>query len=167
MLTPFDAGLTKLEGRFLRSTATLHSSGVTVTLPLSRKCALLKCHSSLEFFSHSFVWSIVADEEVHLQTISKEPACENPKLNYLKKIIIKYFRENPDSRGIVFVKTREMTVALMNWMQETDGLKELNPHNVVGSNAPSQKAGTFTRRAKTSHSVKRSDSARRVSVTKL
>jgi len=41
----------------------------------------------------------------------------------------------------VFVKTREMTVALMNWMQATDDLKELNPHNVVGSNAPSQKAG--------------------------
>ena len=54
---------------------------------------------------------------------------------------MKYFEENEDSRGIVFVKTRELTVALMNWMKETDNLKELNPHNLVGSNAPSQKAG--------------------------
>jgi ATP-dependent RNA helicase DDX58 len=46
-----------------------------------------------------------------------------------------------DSRGIVFVKTREMTVALVNWMIETEELKELNPHNLVGTNAPSQKAG--------------------------
>jgi len=57
---------------------------------------------------------------------------------------LKYFRENEDSCGIVFAKTREMTVALMNWMNETDELKELNPHNLVGSNAPSQKAGTFS-----------------------
>jgi len=41
----------------------------------------------------------------------------------------------------VFVKTRELTVALMNWMKATDELKQLNPHNLVGSNAPSQKAG--------------------------
>jgi hypothetical protein len=29
----------------------------------------------------------------------------------------------------------------MNWMKETPELKALNPHNLVGSNAPSQKAG--------------------------
>lgn len=66
---------------------------------------------------------------------------ENPKLKYLKNEILNYFRDNEDSRGIVFVKTREMTVALLNWMKETAELNKLNPHNLVGSNAPSQKAG--------------------------
>ena len=83
----------------------------------------------------------MADEKDRLTAISADPQYENPKLNYLKKIILKYFGENEDSRGIVFVKTREMTVALMNWMTETEELKDLNPHNLVGSNAPSQKAG--------------------------
>jgi len=88
-------------------------------------------------------YSIIADAKDHLTAISADPRYENPKLNYLKKIIVKYFQKNKDSCGIVFVKTREMTVALMNWMKETDELKELKPHNLVGSNAPSQKAGMF------------------------
>jgi len=82
-----------------------------------------------------------ADDKDRLTAISMDPSCENPKLNELKENILKHFRENKDSCGIVFAKTREMTVALMNWMNETDELKELNPHNLVGSNAPSQKSG--------------------------
>jgi len=85
---------------------------------------------------------VTTDEKDRLAAISKDPQYENPKLNYLKQRILKYFGENENSCGIVFVKTREMTVALMNWMNETEELKILKPHNLVGSNAPSQKAGT-------------------------
>jgi len=84
---------------------------------------------------------MITDEKGRLAEISKDARSENPKLNYLKSEIMKCFRENQDSCGIVFVKTREMTVALMNWMKETEELNKLNPHNLVGSNAPSQKAG--------------------------
>lgn len=84
----------------------------------------------------------VADEKARLTVISEDTSYANPKLENLKQLIIESFRENIDSCGIVFVMTREMTVALTNWMKDTDGLKELNPHNLVGTNAPSQKAGT-------------------------
>jgi len=87
------------------------------------------------------ICQITADERDHLTEISRDPLNENPKLNFIKELILKYCREDKDSCGIVFVKTREMTVALMNWMKETEDLRELNPHNLVGSNAPSQKAG--------------------------
>jgi len=88
------------------------------------------------------ICSVVAEKD-QLKAISADSNNENPKLNFLKNVILSYFEENEESRGIVFVKTREMTVALMNWMQETPELNALNPHNLVGSNAPSQKAGTL------------------------
>ena len=87
------------------------------------------------------ICSIVSDKRGDLTAISLDESNENPKLTYLKNEILGYFRDNKDSCGIVFAKTREMTVALMNWMQETPELNKLNPHNLVGSNAPSQKAG--------------------------
>jgi len=62
-------------------------------------------------------------------------------LEYLKKKILQFYQGKEDSRGIIFVKTREMTVALVNWINETAELKALNPHNLVGTNAPAQKAG--------------------------
>jgi len=91
--------------------------------------------------TQNVICSNVAEKKVELTAISKDLSNENPKLAYLKNVILGYFRENKDSCGIVFVKTREMTVALMNWMQETPELNRLNPHNLVGSNAPSQRAG--------------------------
>jgi len=88
------------------------------------------------------IYSVV-DVKDQLTAISADPNNENPKLSFLKNVILSYFKENTESCGIVFVKTREMTVALMNWMQATPEMKKLNPHNLVGSNAPSQKAGSL------------------------
>ena len=77
-----------------------------------------------------------------LVAVSEDPRYENPKLNILKNIILDRYEEKPDSCGIIFCKTREMTVALVNWMKE-DGpeLNRLRPHNITGSNAPQHKAG--------------------------
>ena len=96
---------------------------------------------------HLFLYSISnfvsnqTEKKAFLLTVSLNPRYDNPKLNYLKELITKIYSEKPDSRGIIFCKTREMTVALTKWMNETPGLDELNPHNLVGSNAPSQSAG--------------------------
>ena len=81
------------------------------------------------------------EQKDYLQQVSQDPNNENPKLNYLKDLILEFYNKAPDSRCIIFCKTREMTLALMNWMKETDGLKELNPHNLVGTNAPANQAG--------------------------
>ena len=88
-----------------------------------------------------FIYVRLAEKKDHLLEISLDHQYDNPKLNYLRDAVMEYYKENPDSRGIVFVKTREMTAALVNWMKDTAGLRELNPQNLVGSNAPSQKAG--------------------------
>ncbi|ESO08894.1 hypothetical protein HELRODRAFT_74403 [Helobdella robusta] len=66
---------------------------------------------------------------------------DNPKLELIKSKLIKQYKQNEDSRCIMFCKTRDMTVALKNWMNETEELKSLNATNLVGTNAPAYKAG--------------------------
>lgn len=65
----------------------------------------------------------------------------NPKLEALKDIILKLYTEKPDSRVIVFIKTRESVQAIGNWMKETDDLRCLNPVICVGTEASGEKGG--------------------------
>ena len=51
------------------------------------------------------------------------------------------FRENPGLRAIVFCKTREMTQALKNWMQEDRELRPLNADKLVGSHSATERGG--------------------------
>ncbi|XP_052100653.1 antiviral innate immune response receptor RIG-I-like isoform X2 [Mytilus californianus] len=66
---------------------------------------------------------------------------QNPKLETLRKMIGKTYKENMDSRGIIFVKTRDLVIAIQNWMKETDGLRALNPVKFVGAQASGEKGG--------------------------
>ncbi|CAG2224487.1 DDX58 [Mytilus edulis] len=63
----------------------------------------------------------------------------NPKLEALKDIIFKLYKEKPDSRVIIFIKTRELVQAIENWMKDTDGLSCLNPVKFVGTQASGEK----------------------------
>ena len=65
----------------------------------------------------------------------------NSKLDALKMMIAKTYKENMDSRGIIFVKTRDLVHAIQNWMKETEGLKTLNPIKFVGAQASGGKGG--------------------------
>ncbi|VDI28322.1 ATP-dependent RNA helicase DDX58, partial [Mytilus galloprovincialis] len=65
----------------------------------------------------------------------------NPKLEALKDIIFKLYKEKPDSRVIIFIKTRELVQAIENWMKDTDGLSCLNPVKFVGTQASGEKGG--------------------------
>jgi len=56
----------------------------------------------------------------------------NPKLEKLREMLIKAYRENAESRGIVFVKTRDLAKAIVSWMKDTRGLRELGPVSFVG-----------------------------------
>ncbi|KAL3863078.1 hypothetical protein ACJMK2_004855 [Sinanodonta woodiana] len=68
----------------------------------------------------------------------------NPKLQALGKMIIKGFKgkEPADSRGIIFVKTRNLAKAITAWLKDTPDLKSLNPIEFVGSNTSGGKAMT-------------------------
>ncbi|KAL3863077.1 hypothetical protein ACJMK2_004854 [Sinanodonta woodiana] len=67
----------------------------------------------------------------------------NPKLDELKKLILKSFREKSveESRCIVFVKTRTLAGALVSWMTDTPELNVLSPTVFVGANAAKDKGG--------------------------
>jgi ERCC4-related helicase len=45
----------------------------------------------------------------------------NPKLEELKEIIFRLYKDKPESRVIVLIKTRDLVQAIENWMKETDG----------------------------------------------
>ena len=52
-----------------------------------------------------------------------------------------------NSRGIVFVKTRDLATAIVSWMTETPELKKLNPIKFVGQNESADKGGISLWRA--------------------
>ncbi|KAK3611677.1 hypothetical protein CHS0354_012047 [Potamilus streckersoni] len=60
----------------------------------------------------------------------------NPKLEALRDMIIEGFKDKPaeESRGIIFVKTRNLAKAITAWLKDTLTLKHLNPIEFVGSN---------------------------------
>ncbi|XP_056005193.1 antiviral innate immune response receptor RIG-I-like isoform X2 [Ostrea edulis] len=76
-----------------------------------------------------------------LEKCTVDPKHRNPKLETLKHMIADYFQENPDSRVIVFVKTRELVKAIETFMKETDELQFLNPIQFVGVQANKERGG--------------------------
>ncbi|XP_050399101.1 antiviral innate immune response receptor RIG-I isoform X2 [Patella vulgata] len=83
------------------------------------------------------------DKKQKLQRLCDDPKNVNPKLEKLKKMIMDGFRENPDSRAIVFAKTLALVQKLKLWMEETPELKRLNlkPETVTGARASADKGG--------------------------
>ncbi|XP_053379025.1 uncharacterized protein LOC123529642 isoform X2 [Mercenaria mercenaria] len=71
--------------------------------------------------------------------------CPNPKLDKLFEMIIKAYKGNfENSRGIVFVKTRNLAEAILSWMKESPYLRDLNPIVFVGTNMAADKRGMTT-----------------------
>ncbi|KAL3863071.1 hypothetical protein ACJMK2_004848 [Sinanodonta woodiana] len=67
----------------------------------------------------------------------------NPKLHKLKDLIVNSFRDKTteESRCIVFVKTRHLAKALVDWMTEDSELNTLSPTVFVGTHAVRDKLG--------------------------
>ncbi|XP_053394123.1 ATP-dependent RNA helicase DHX58-like isoform X2 [Mercenaria mercenaria] len=66
---------------------------------------------------------------------------ENPKLLEMQKLLVKDLGNNQDARGIVFVKSRELARALINWMHEAESMKTLNAREFVGQVASAAQGG--------------------------
>ncbi|XP_060562666.1 antiviral innate immune response receptor RIG-I-like [Ruditapes philippinarum] len=73
------------------------------------------------------------------QSFTDEP--ENPKLVEMQTIVMQIFDKNEDARGIIFVKTRELAQALVNWMKQTAPLDTLNASEFVGQAASKAEGG--------------------------
>lgn len=76
-----------------------------------------------------------------LEKLIDDPKHRNPKLMALRRMIGDYFKENPDARVIVFVKTRELVKAIETYMKETEELRILNPIQFVGVQANKESGG--------------------------
>ncbi|KAI8514011.1 ATP-dependent RNA helicase ddx58 [Branchiostoma belcheri] len=70
-----------------------------------------------------------------LQEYAADSKYSNPKLDQLKYMILQAYAEKPDSRCLLFCKTRALTIALLTWMQEDEALRKLNPGRLVGAGA--------------------------------
>lgn len=64
--------------------------------------------------------------------VNKNGEPKNPKLEKIKEILLK--ENDGESKGILFSKTRETTIALENWINESKELKWLKPLRLVGTN---------------------------------
>lgn len=76
-----------------------------------------------------------------MEKLIDDPKHRNPKLMALRHMIGDYFKENPDARVIVFVKTRELVKAIETYMKETEELRILNPIQFVGVQANKESGG--------------------------
>ena len=71
------------------------------------------------------IFSLIAE----IQQCDFSSCKANPKLEKLHEMILKAYSgdDMEDCRGIVFVKTPELARAIVSWMKETPGLRELKP----------------------------------------
>ncbi|XP_049752774.1 antiviral innate immune response receptor RIG-I [Elephas maximus indicus] len=76
-----------------------------------------------------------------LEYVSMDPNNENPKLQDLSFILQEEYHVNPDSRTILFVKTRALVDALKKWIEENPKLSFLKPGILTGRGRTNQKIG--------------------------
>jgi hypothetical protein len=82
-----------------------------------------------------------AEDRPVLSCCVRRPDHVNAKVEELKEVIFRLYKDKPQSRVIVLIKTRELVQAIENWMKETDGLSCLNPVKFVGAQASEEKGG--------------------------
>nr|XP_033782613.1 antiviral innate immune response receptor RIG-I [Geotrypetes seraphini] len=81
------------------------------------------------------------DKQQELTRISEDEANENPKLDDLTFVLDEQYRMNPQTRTLLFVKTRALTTALKNWIEESPQLSFLKPDVLIGRGKRDQSTG--------------------------
>ncbi|KAI5942176.1 Antiviral innate immune response receptor RIG-I [Manis javanica] len=76
-----------------------------------------------------------------LESVSMDPRSENPKLKDLCFILQEEYHLNPESRTILFVKTRALVDALKKWIEENSKLSFLKPGILTGRCKTDQNLG--------------------------
>ncbi|XP_058421924.1 antiviral innate immune response receptor RIG-I isoform X1 [Diceros bicornis minor] len=76
-----------------------------------------------------------------LESVSMDPSNENPKLQDLCFILQEEYHLNPETRTILFVKTRALVDALKKWIEENPKLSFLRPGILTGRGKTSSNTG--------------------------
>ncbi|XP_072904673.1 antiviral innate immune response receptor RIG-I [Hemitrygon akajei] len=71
-------------------------------------------------------------KKLQLKRIEADPANENPKLGEVRRILCREYQRNPKSKTIMFVRTRALAEALINWLKEATALSFLQPEMLLG-----------------------------------
>ncbi|NXD85600.1 DDX58 helicase, partial [Halcyon senegalensis] len=73
------------------------------------------------------------EKEPQLTALSKDESNENPKLEELACILDEAYRYNPQTRTLVFAKTRALVAALKKWIDANPLLSHIKPEVFLGS----------------------------------
>nr|XP_028567752.1 probable ATP-dependent RNA helicase DDX58 [Podarcis muralis] len=87
---------------------------------------------------------LTLDFEAKLPELCKDAqdeSNENPKLERVTFILEEEYRLNPQTRTILFVKTRALVAALKNWIEENPQLQHLKPDVLMGRGKRNQQTG--------------------------
>ncbi|XP_051043489.1 antiviral innate immune response receptor RIG-I isoform X2 [Phodopus roborovskii] len=76
-----------------------------------------------------------------LEKVSMDPSNENPKLRDLYLILQEEYHLKPETKTILFVKTRALVDALKKWIEENPALSFLKPGILTGRGKTNQATG--------------------------
>ncbi|NXJ99600.1 DDX58 helicase, partial [Corythaixoides concolor] len=72
------------------------------------------------------------EKEPELIALSKDESNQNPKLEELASILDEAYRYNPQTRTLLFAKTRALVAALKNWVEANPLLSHIKPDVLMG-----------------------------------
>ncbi|XP_058679453.1 antiviral innate immune response receptor RIG-I [Ammospiza caudacuta] len=81
------------------------------------------------------------EKEQELNALSKDESNENPKLEELACILDEAYHYNPETRTILFAKTRALVAALKKWIEGNPLLSHIKPDVLMGKGRRDQKTG--------------------------
>uniref|UniRef100_A0A8C5TBP5 RNA helicase n=1 Tax=Malurus cyaneus samueli TaxID=2593467 RepID=A0A8C5TBP5_9PASS len=81
------------------------------------------------------------EKEPELTALSKDESNENPKLEELACILDEAYRYNPQTRTILFAKTRALVAALKKWIDANPLLSHIKPDMLMGKGRRDHKTG--------------------------
>uniref|UniRef100_A0A8C3UPU3 RNA helicase n=1 Tax=Catharus ustulatus TaxID=91951 RepID=A0A8C3UPU3_CATUS len=81
------------------------------------------------------------EKELELTALSKDESNENPKLEELACILDEAYRYNPETRTILFAKTRALVAALKKWIEANPVLSHIKPDVLMGRARRDYKTG--------------------------
>ncbi|XP_074850793.1 antiviral innate immune response receptor RIG-I isoform X2 [Carettochelys insculpta] len=80
-------------------------------------------------------------KQQELREASEDLLNENPKLQELAFILNEEYRFSPDTRTLLFVKTRALVAALKKWIDENPALSYLKPETLMGRSKRNEHTG--------------------------
>ncbi|XP_069095796.1 antiviral innate immune response receptor RIG-I isoform X2 [Pleurodeles waltl] len=108
------------------------------------------------------------DKKQKLCEVARDDLNENPKLDDLICILDDEYRQNPQTRTLLFVKTRALVTALKNWVEESEVLSYLKPEVLIGRRRKDESTGmTLPNQKGVLDSFKSSDNSKMLIATSV